>query len=526
MTSVTDNKPTTETSTTKAPLMNEPFIAFNFVKGEETVVHETWIELGWNRFKWLEARKDKSFVTSTGFTFQVGEESYQTKARILGFSHPKPSKCAMVIPDIRREFGELCAAWQLDQTGVQGNTVPMVSESILSLTKTQPPKDKIQLYTSHPLGQDFKFKASNGVTILIGRWADMYSGDKKLYVTTTSNVTTITPSFNSYSGLMEDWELVQVALREFDETYSHVVKSGDFDFSEWTYPGIVNTDPSSVKPVVPVHMTTELFKYTQKKHKCPSDRDGRFTATNGIIINCWNTCTPGYQNGAPNSLFINSDILNKDWTPSPTKGFAEYIRDSAKIQAAFKELEERFAQYKSAKAKTKVPIHISKEVYDYAKKHCSEFKARNGITIKCSDHFTPGFENPNPDTLYVDNRVSGTDWIPGKNRGRKAYVAKMDRVQAAISELKAKQGEHEKAKAEKIEAPVAARVVAATATIAVPDVSAPIPVVSKPPSNVSMFTENITQLTSMGFTREQAIRGLVMSGNDVVEAVKKLLSSA
>ncbi len=520
MTSVTD---------TATPMMNDPFIAYNLVKGEEKIIHETWIKLGWNRFKWLEGRKDKSFVTSTGFTFRVtdGANSYNTESRVFCISGKDAKKSTFIIPDLRREFGELCAAWQLEQTSVQGNTVPMVNESVLSMTRTETPECRVQIYTSHTLGSDVNFKATNGMTISIGRWNDRYDqSDKRLYITTTARVTTIGSTFRGFSDLMKDWEKVQVALREFDASHTNSVRIGSTNFSEWTYPGIVNTDPSLITPIPSVHMTKKLYEYV-KKHIMPSrdgTDDGRFISSNGVIIQCKNSYTPGYQNADPNTLHFDHMVAGKDWVP--TRGRAEYNRDFAKIQAALKELEAQYTRHKSTKSKRN--LHISEKVYKYAKKHCNNFKASNGITINCADRYVPGFENPLLDNLYVDNEVIGKDWFP--RTGRAEYLTKVDRVRAAVVELNAKYAQHKKDKVAATQpTPTVVASPVPTALSASTPVSATVPSTptalstSTASSNVVAFTENVARLVGMGFSRDDAIRGLVVSGNDFVEAIKNLI---
>ncbi len=580
MTSVTDTKPSID-ATTKAPMMNDPFIAYNLIKGQETEVTETWIKLGWKLFKWLEARKDKSFTTditmlsTSGLTFRIGsEEGYNSQTRVLTFSSSEPTKFESVPFNIERELASLYAECR------RISVVKMANNSILSLTRTIPAKDKIQLYTSHLLGRDLTFKASNGVMISIGHWRDRYcSESKRLYVSTPSNVTDINSDLSGFSKLMEDWESVQLALQEFDRSHTESVTSGSIDFSGWMYPGVVNTDPSSVMAITPVHMTRKLYGYARKHFS--NELRCEFRASNGIIIDCRDACLPGYGNGNSNTLYIDRTVLGKDWIP--TEGCSAYKRDLTKIQVALKELEEKYTQHK----KSKRPVRISKQVYEYVKNQtCHEFQASNGIKVVCYDLLSPGFEAcNNSDVLDINQTVVDQDWIP-KN-GRTKYYANVDRVQAAIEELNAlvtvkpihisqeayaygmtlprgdfkasngiviicdcispgfenpgtdclyvnqtvidvdwipqiNQSQYHAKMSRVLEAvqELEAKYKASIPIPVVPSVESP----AEPKSKVDEFRGNMDQLVAMGFSRDDAIRGLVESGNDMVEAIKELLA--
>ncbi len=503
MTTVTDTRNVGSADTPKTPMMNDPFIAYNLITPEvETPITEIRIKLGWNRFGWLESRKDKSFTTSTGLTFRVGtQDSYDASTRVLSFTGHGPTKLPCLIPNIRLEFYELCAAWQLEQTGIQDKTMMIVNESVLSVTKKNWTGHKIQLYTSHAPGHSLKFEASNGWTVLIGLWSDIYCRqEKRLYVTTTTRVTEITSSFPGFTELIQDWDSVRVALDEFDVDKTESVKVGSTDFSGWTYPGIVNVNPSSVT-ITPVHLTMKLYRYVM--NRC---EDHRFTATNEIVINC----SAGNRVGYASALYFNLTVVGRDWIPDT--GRAVYKRDLTKIQVALKELEDKYAEYK----KNKKPVHITAEVYNYAKKHCSEFTASNGIVIHCTDQLCPQFEDPK---LVVDFTVIDRDWVPMS--GRAAYVGNVDRVLVAVQELTTKCAEYKKNKRDALLASLMPQLVVPVTPAVVAEPVLPIPSDTK--SKVSTFAENITLLTEIGFSRDDAIRGLVESGNDFVEAAKKLL---
>lgn len=272
----------------------------------------------------------------------------------------------------------------------------------------------------------------------------------------------------------------------------------------------------------------------EKYPHSPFKGNGKFVASNGITIVCGNNWTPefhvytaslytcdGQGHGGPSTL-------DKPWIPpGKNEGRDAFIANHASIVKAIAELEKKYNDYILEQENGKYSIIIRKEWNDYVceKYPCShprlvrgKFVASNGITICCGE-WSPGFEIPDVDTLYTcdgrvcDDSILDKPWIPSKENGRDAFIAKHERIVKAIIELSQ---EYEASLKASLDAKMAPS--ASTGTKSVPESRDS----SVPTKASDRFRTSVETMEKLGFDRKASIRALLDCNMDLVDAISAL----
>lgn len=154
----------------------------------------------------------------------------------------------------------------------------------------------------------------------------------------------------------------------------------------------------------------------------------KFSASNGISFSCDDKFKSGFINGI---VGLNPDFKGKEGMISPEfTNFEAFKSNLSRIEAAIKELNSVFG---TIPPRPIIKINVSQKAYLRAQ---HKFQASNGIIIMAATRYHPGFENGNPNTLYLDDRFDGKEVVLGPwFRNREQFAARMDEITVALREI-------------------------------------------------------------------------------------------
>lgn len=141
--------------------------------------------------------------------------------------------------------------------------------------------------------------------------------------------------FNEYQ------DRILKAIEAFDQRKSNSMPKKQLSKSsmvDWTYPGQVNIDPTVVtfvKTATPIRITKKEYKWGMEQP------NSKFKASNGIKIKCDDGYIPGFENGSPNTLYFDNQVVDKDWIPR--QGLKEYTAKMDRILIAVQEFKDAAA---------------------------------------------------------------------------------------------------------------------------------------------------------------------------------------
>lgn len=431
----------TPTPTVPTSISNyQPALAFNITPGTTRTVQEIHIQVPDLISIWLSGRKDASLATGSGVTIKYDKlvdscfES-TTQLLVLGKGTLVKNLTSMDAPRVRGWMSCLMLAYADSQ---QASPAIHVLDHVHDITEP----GTMELYVHKKVWKAYSGPVRFPKPIFVRLDVDPRNSSSRVREDNSDGELMVFLNRDlkfddgSRALLTKYSDRIVSAFRQFDATHTCAVTKREVcspAVSGWTYPGKINLEPDcQLKPdapaLLPIRITKREYKYVQGKD------DHKFKASNGIKIRCDDGYTPGFEIPNDDTLYVDDVVMNTDWIPE--RGKKAYRTKMDRVQAAVMELKARVVQKKGPESSTSpMSVRITQGEYEYVRDHADgEFKASNGIKIRCSDSCNAGFNIPGPERLWVNRDVIDRDWIPSGN----SYSDAATRVQAALEELRAK----------------------------------------------------------------------------------------